>query len=455
MAMIPAMSAADFGTGGTAVMNYGMQVGKDLAAYGEKIGLQIKDNRDKQFAMSALPALQEAMKSFSAGQSGAGYSSIINLAAQDPSNPYVQNLAKLGMMGGQAIDENRYKTMRVAASALRAGGGLPSMSSQEDVLLGGEDVGGYQVPDEATPISGGAGTEMDATMVDGEQLPTKQPKATEEEAIVNLTDSLKSMAAEISNPSYRKAIEDVAENPPTVTEFKDLRRLAQQYLAQDEEQKKNYLQKNTVDIASNQDVRTSSPRLAKFYEFPNAERILGQGIRGMYLKPPVEAESIDKKTGQPIMKAKRDVVENLNKVTGAAINVLNEGKVGDFIANTGGVFNADLNTVDEPVLDEDGEQTGESRSVTYIFDKRNQNRRIKIPSGSQGNDIIAAFRQVAMAPVAIQDINNRNGIAQLVRVPVKTPEGPTREGAKMIPQAAKPVDRKSLLEQASAILNRR
>ena len=436
MAMIPAMSAADFGTGGTAVMNYGMQVGKDLAAYGEKIGLQMKDNRDKQFAMSALPALQEAMKSFSAGQSGAGYSSIINLAAQDPSNPYVQNLAKLGMMGGQAIDENRYKTMRVAASALRAGGGLPSMSSQEDVLLGGEDGGGYQVPDEATPISGGAGTEMDAAMVDGEQLPTEQPQATEEEEIVNLTDSLKKKAAEISNPSYRKAIEDVAENPPTVTEFKDLRRLAQQYLAQDEEQKKNYLQKNTVDIASNQDVIANSPRLAKFYEFPNAERILGQGIRGMYLKPPVEAESIDKKTGKPIMKAKRDVVENLNKVTGAAINVLNEGKVGDFIANTGGVFNADLTTVDEPVP-KYGVQTGESRSVTYIFDKRNQNRRIKIPEGSQGNDIIAAFRQVALSPVSIQDINNRNGIAQLVRVPVKTPEGPTAERLAKQPQSAK------------------
>ena len=141
MAMIPAMSAADFGTGGTAVMNYGMQVGKDLAAYGEKISLQMKDNRDKQFAMSALPALQEAMKSFSAGQSGAGYSSIINLAAQDPSNPYVQNLAKLGMMGGQAIDENRYKTMRLAASGATLPAG-PSGSERLRARQGGMGAGG-------------------------------------------------------------------------------------------------------------------------------------------------------------------------------------------------------------------------------------------------------------------------------------------------------------------------
>jgi hypothetical protein len=429
MATIPQISY------GIPAMDYGALT-KSLSDLGQQVGQALAAKEYQKQAQAALPAFQEAMKSFESGDSSAGYSAIVSLAAQNQSNPYVQNLANLAMMGGKAIDDNRYKTMRVAASALRAGGGLPSMSSQEDVLLGGEDGGGYQVPDEATPISGGAGTEMDAIMVDGEQLPTKQPQATEEEAIVNLTDILKKKAAEISNPSYRKAIEDSAENPPTVTEFKDLRRLAEQYLAQDENQKKNYLQKNTVDIASNQDVIANSPRLAKFYEFPNAERILGQGIRGMYLKPPVEAESIDKKTGKPIMKAKRDVVENLNKVTGAAINVLNEGKVGDFIANTGGVFNADLTTVDEPVL-KYGVQTGESRSVTYIFDKRNQNRRIKIPEGSQGNDIIAAFRQVALSPVSIQDINNRNGIAQLVRVPVKTPEGPTAERLAKQPQSAK------------------
>jgi len=115
MAMIPAMSAADFGTGGTAVMNYGMQIGKDLAAYGEKIGLQIKDNRDKQQAMGSLPALQEAMQSFQAGDNAAGYSSLLTLSASDPSNPYVQNLTKLGFMGGTAIDDNRYK-MAVAGA---------------------------------------------------------------------------------------------------------------------------------------------------------------------------------------------------------------------------------------------------------------------------------------------------------------------------------------------------
>lgn len=439
---------------------------QSLADLGKQVTLQLERKEYVKQAQEQLPYMQQAMRDamnrISSGDVAGGYSEAMMSLPLASQNPIIATAAKTYFAGMQQAAEFQQKAawqtlqQDMLARKYGGGGGIPAMTSQEDVLLGAEDGGGYQVPAEAAPISGGAGTEMDAIMVDGEQLPTQQYQATEEEAIGNLTDTLKKNAAAISNPSYRKAIEDSAENPPTATELKDLRKLSEQYFAQSEEQKKNYLQKNTVDIASNKDVKTSSPRLAKFYEFPNAERILGQGIRGMYLKPPVEAESVDKKTGQPIMKAKRDIIENFNKVTGAAINVLNEGKVGDFISNTGGVFNADLTAVDEPVLDEDGEETGEIKSVTYIFDKGNPNRRIKIPAGSQGSDIISAFRQVVSAPVAIQDINNRNGIAQLVRVPVKTPEGPTAQRAKGLP-AMRPspaADRNALLKQASDILNR-
>jgi hypothetical protein len=137
MAMIPAMSAADFGTGGTAVMNYGMQIGKDLAAYGEKIGLQIKDNRDKQQAMGSLPALQEAMQSFQAGDNAAGYSTLLGLAASDPSNQPLNNLIKLGFMGGQSIEESRYKMRMADAANARVSAGTPSGPSGSERLRGG------------------------------------------------------------------------------------------------------------------------------------------------------------------------------------------------------------------------------------------------------------------------------------------------------------------------------
>jgi len=135
--MIPAMSAADFGTGGTAVMNYGMQIGKDLAAYGEKIGLQIKDNRDKQQAMGSLPALQEAMQSFQAGDNAAGYSTLLGLAASDPSNQPLNNLIKLGFMGGQSIEESRYKMRMADAANARVTAGTPSGPSGSERLRAG------------------------------------------------------------------------------------------------------------------------------------------------------------------------------------------------------------------------------------------------------------------------------------------------------------------------------
>jgi len=167
--MIPAMSAADFGTGGTAVMNYGMQIGKDLAAYGEKIGLQIKDNRDKQQAMGSLPALQEAMQSFQAGDNAAGYSSLLTLSASDPSNPYVQNLTKLGFMGGTAIDDNRYK-MAVA------GAKTSSMDSILPILmLTNPELGKKLSESLVTPTQ----TETQATETQTENINNASPKLNE------------------------------------------------------------------------------------------------------------------------------------------------------------------------------------------------------------------------------------------------------------------------------------
>ena len=214
MAMIPAMSAADFGTGGTAVMNYGMQIGKDLAAYGEKIGLQIKDNRDKQQAMGSLPALQEAMQAFQAGESGAGYSSIINLAAQDPSNPYVQNLVKLGMMGGTAIDENRYRMRMAEAATARASGttagpsgserlrgmrALPAMTTgdtqgEETITIDGENgtsTGDFSKPPTEIVLDNAAA--IDAA--NANNLPTDQGEQPKQE----LSEEQKNMVPQIRN----------------------------------------------------------------------------------------------------------------------------------------------------------------------------------------------------------------------------------------------------------------
>jgi len=102
MAVIPQISY------GIPAMDYS-GLTKSLSDLGQQVGQAFAAKEYQKQAQAVLPVFQEAMKSFESGDSSGGYSAIVSLAAQNPSNPYVQNLAKLGMMGGQAIDENKYK----------------------------------------------------------------------------------------------------------------------------------------------------------------------------------------------------------------------------------------------------------------------------------------------------------------------------------------------------------
>lgn len=89
--------------------NYGIQMANDLSAFGQTVVKGMKDTRDSQTAQSMLPVMQQAMKSFGEGRSADGYSTLLTLSAADPSNPYLDKLIKVGLIGGQAVDDNRYK----------------------------------------------------------------------------------------------------------------------------------------------------------------------------------------------------------------------------------------------------------------------------------------------------------------------------------------------------------
>ena len=140
--------------------NYGIQMANDLSAFGQTVVKSMKDTRDSKTAQSMLPVMQQAMKSFGEGNSAEGYSTLLTLSAADPSNPYLDKLIKVGLIGGQAVDDNRYKTALVNARSaiagakvksgpsgserLRGGMGIPAMTNgdtgQGDVMTDGTDV---------------------------------------------------------------------------------------------------------------------------------------------------------------------------------------------------------------------------------------------------------------------------------------------------------------------------
>jgi len=133
MATIPQISY------GIPAMDYGALT-KSLSDLGQQVGQALAAKEYQKQAQAVLPVFQEAMKSFESGDSSGGYSAIVSLAAQNQSNPYVQNLANLAMMGGKAIDDNRYKTMRLAAAGARIPTG-PSGSERLRAGQGGTDAG--------------------------------------------------------------------------------------------------------------------------------------------------------------------------------------------------------------------------------------------------------------------------------------------------------------------------
>jgi hypothetical protein len=152
--------------------NYGIQMANDLSAFGQTVVKGMKDARDSQTAQSMLPVMQQAMKSFGEGKSAEGYSTLLTLSAADPSNPYLDKLVKVGLIGGQAVDDNRYKT------AL-AGAKTSGMESILPILM-------LTNPELAKKLSGSLGkttqtdatqaTEMQATETQTENTDNASPK---------------------------------------------------------------------------------------------------------------------------------------------------------------------------------------------------------------------------------------------------------------------------------------
>ena len=152
--------------------NYGIQMANDLSAFGQTVVKSMKDTRDSKTAQSMLPVMQQAMKSFGEGKSAEGYSTLLTLSAADPSNPYLDKLVKVGLIGGQAVDDNRYKT------AL-AGAKTSGMESILPILM-------LTNPELAKKLSGSLGkttqtdatqaTEMQATETQTENIDNASPK---------------------------------------------------------------------------------------------------------------------------------------------------------------------------------------------------------------------------------------------------------------------------------------
>jgi hypothetical protein len=460
MAMIPAMSAADFGTGGTAVMNYGMQIGKDLAAYGEKIGLQIKDNRDKQQAMGSLPALQEAMQAFQAGQSGAGYSSIINLAAQDPSNPYVQNLVKLGMMGGAAIDDNRYRMRMADAATARASGTAteftPDIDPQEAarrVLLGDNAPQTFttEVPTNAVASTPNP-TGIPATQ---ERVEVDLPRDSEKPYEINFSETpaeipaspqklpdIKPFLETAKSPAFIAALKSASKSKPSQEKLSEYGKYVEQYNQQPEEQKEAIKTGLSIVFPSYKDYEKGSKNISPNFIPLSKEQtdVIGDNITGLVLSPSVEAKGTSISTGESKSGGRqsqsvtfgtdKEALEKYQANFTGAASELSEGEIGKFLKKNGGVFNTTYSAAPrKEIIIEDEDPTKIPEKVV-LYNKNSDLNDPRTEKIELTKAQLLAYRIIKDSPAEMQRLRSRNSESSYVRIAAA---GPTKETSKGLP----------------------
>ena len=460
--MIPAMSAADFGTGGTAVMNYGMQIGKDLAAYGEKIGLQIKDNRDKQQAMGSLPALQEAMQAFQAGESGAGYSSIINLAAQDPSNPYVQNLVKLGMMGGTAIDENRYRMRMADAATARASGTAteftPDIDPQEAarrVLLGDNARPRDTQREETITIDGENGT----STVDFSKTPTEIPdnaaaidaanannlptdQRLETPASPQKLPDIKPFLETAKSPAFIAALKSASKSKPSQEKLSEYGKYVEQYNQQPEEQKEAIKTGLSIVFPSYKDYEKGSKNISPNFIPLSKEQtdVIGDNITGLVLTPSVEAKGTSISSGESKSGGRqsqsvtfgtdKEALEKYQANFTGAASELSEGEIGKFLKKNGGVFNTTYSAAPrKEIIIEDEDPTKIPEKVV-LYNKNSDLNDPRTEKIELTKAQLLAYRIIKDSPAEMQRLRSRNSESSYVRIAAA---GPTKETSKGLP----------------------
>ncbi len=471
--MIPAMSAADFGTGGTAVMNYGMQIGKDLAAYGEKIGLQIKDNRDKQQAMGSLPALQEAMQSFQAGDNAAGYSTLLGLAASDPSNQPLNNLIKLGFMGGQSIEESRYK-MRMADAAnarVAAASGseyTPDIDPQEAArraLLGDNAPQTFttQVPTDtvastprATGIPAVKGNIVEADLPRDSDKPYEinfsEPVAEVPASPQKLPD-IKPFLDTAKSPAFIAALKSASKSKPSQEKLSEYGKYVEQYNQQPEEQKEAIKTGLSIVFPSYKDYEKGSKNISPNFIPLSKEQtdVIGDNITGLVLSPSVEAKGTSISTGESKSGGRtsqsvtfgtdKEALEKYQANFTGAASELSEGEIGKFLKKNGGVFNTTYSAAPrKEIIIEDEDPTKIPEKVV-LYNKNSDLNDPRTEKIELTKAQLLAYRIIKDSPAEMQRLRSRNSESSYVRVAAAAP---TKETAKGLPAIRtgqrKPID---------------
>lgn len=418
---------------------------ENLGRLGQQVGQQLAMREYQKQAAEALPAMQAAYRSamddVSRGSVTEGYRKFMDAQFQfgASQNPFIaqanEAAGTIFQNASTMYEKQQQRQAQYGGGGGVGGGGITPRQAAESALLG--DTGGLPVMGagmEAIEVDPATGQPI-AAQADMVNLEGELPEM-EGVGATDMSASLIDIANTAKSEKFKSALTESAKNPPSEATIKDVQSSVQNYFALKDEEKKGVIDSNTATFKGRKEAATTAGK--DFYRIEGADRILGKQYEGMILKPSVEAKGTTVGKSQSISYGTN--AEDLRKFEGnvsGAVSELNQGKVGNFISNTGGIFNVEKDVLEEDIEDEYGQIKKEK--ATYLIDKNNPENRIKVLDDTQ----VKAFDILKTVPSELQRLTGRGATASLVAVQRPVGKGPSAEAAKGLP-AMQPSQRRPL-----------
>jgi hypothetical protein len=298
-------------------LNYGMSVGQSLQQLGQRVGQQLAQKEYQRQAAEALPAMQEsyrqAFDKIQRGNISEGYMDVLNTGMQFGSNQnpflmgFIEQANKFAKEAGDVTLSQGWQNIQRGGRAASAmgGGGMPNMGGASEIDL-------------EPPLPDWETTE-------------EQPRIPSQ---LDIIDQIRGLAQGETNQQFVAALNNAADtgaNPAKQKLREEVAKNVEIYNRKSEAEKLKVFNTKLYDASqATQEEATI---------IPGAERVLGRGVSGIYFSGGLKQTGVAS-SGKAAW-TMEDAAGTIQSISGS-ISKLNEGEVGDFLANSGGIFNTTI-----------------------------------------------------------------------------------------------------------------
>jgi hypothetical protein len=422
---IPAM-ISEFGK---QQLNYGMSVGQSLAQLGQQVGQQLAQREYQRQAAEALPAMQESYRNafgkIQQGDISGGYMDVLNTSMQFGStqNPflmgYIEQANKFAKEAGDATLSQAWQNIqRGGAAGAAMGGGM-----------GGEGMPG---------MGGSAEVDLETPLPDWETT-EEQPRIPSQ---LDIIDQIRGLAQGETNQQFAAALNkaaDIGADPAKEKLRQEVAKNVEAFNRKNENEKLKSFNTKLYDASQASEEEATI--------IPGAERVLGKGVSGIYFSGGLKQTGVAS-SGKAAW-TMEDAAGTIQSISGS-ISKLNEGEVGDFLANSGGIFNTSIKSdvIKGGAIKGSGGRTEPDQEVLKIKNKQGEEL-VYTGSSDDLKRLRIAYEDVKSSPGTLNTYKASN-TGFLYSPPPKS-EGPTRELAKGMPALQQSAPASSFASQDDVI----